>query len=521
MESLKERLKHYYSWDEERFAELTREPSSLSFPDISSDKAVLKAKERIERALEKKEKVLLYGDYDTDGILGTAIFHNALLKMGMDACYFIPSRYLDGYGLSLDNAKRIASSGYSLVILIDNGVSCLQEVNYLASSGIDVLIFDHHELREKLPSAFALVHPFLLGIGEAGGFNISAGFLSYLFSLALIGKEDCYLRSLAGITTLSDMMPLQGINRVLVALLLRDLRKNRYPEIASLCERKLIDEKALTMLLIPAINALGRMEEGHKAALAVAYFSYRDPEKKEAIASWMKKTNEERKALTKEAAGLVSYLPGAPGIVANLPLKEGLNGLLANKLMKQCKVPVAIFSPSFADPNVLVGSLRSEEGFSVLDCIKSIAPYCLKSGGHSHAGGISILKQDYPSFSKVFLSYCREHPFQMREPEAIPLSLSEATMDSYRLIRRFGPFGQGHEEPLFMLSNLPTDSFQYLKEGKYLFMPLGYGVRLVSFSHGKRDFARKEKASFYVRFEINEFRGKASLQLRVEATPSK
>lgn len=521
MESLEERLKHYYSLDEESFAELIREPSSLSFPDISGNEAVKKAKSRIEQSIEKKEKVLLYGDYDTDGILGTSIFHNALLERGMDASYFIPSRYSDGYGLTLENAKKIADSAFSLVILIDNGVSCLEEVGYLRSKGVDVLIFDHHELPEKLPDSLALIHPIPLGIGKAGGFNISAGFVSYLFSLVLTGREDRYRRSLAGITTLSDMMPMKGMNRTLVALLLRDLRKEKYPEITLLCDKKRIDEKVLGMLVIPSINALGRMEEGHKARQAVSYFSYREANKRVALANWMKKVNEERKALTKEAGALVRYQPGAPGIVANLPLKEGLNGLLANKLMKQYKVPVAIFSSSYADPNVLVGSIRSEEGFDVLECMKTLAPYCLRFGGHSHAGGIAILKQDYPSFSKVFLAYCREHPFTKEEPPAIPLLLSEATMDSFRTIRKFGPFGEEHEEPLFMLSGLPTDSFQYGKEGKCLLTPLGYNVRLVDFEHGKKDFVQKEKASFYVRFEINEFRGNASLELRVVSTPNK
>ena len=521
MGSLEERLKRYYSLDEESFAELIREPSSLSFPDISSNEDVKIAKSRIEKALEKKEKILLYGDYDTDGILGTAIFHNALLEKGTDVPYFIPSRYSDGYGLTLENAKKIAASGYSLLMLIDNGVSCLEEVNYLNGKGVDVLIFDHHELPEKLPNSLALVHPIPLGIGEAGGFNISAGFVSYLFSCVLTGREDNYRRSLAGITTLSDMMPLKGINHTLVALLLRDLRKERYPEIALLCGKSHIDEKVLAMQVIPSINALGRMEEGHKARQAVAYFSYRDPKRRADLANWMSQVNEERKNLTKEASLLVKYQPGAPGIVANLPLKEGLNGLLANKLLKQYKVPVAIFSASYADPNVLVGSLRSDVGFDVLECIKELAPYCIRSGGHSHAGGISILKQDYSSFSKAYLSYCREHPLTKIEPDAIPLQLSEATMDSYRIIRKFGPFGEGHEEPLFMLGNLNVDSFQYSKDGKYLMTPLGYKTRLVSFSLGRKDFLLKDKASFYVKFELNEWKEETSLELRVESTPSK
>ncbi len=521
MESLKERLKQYYSLDEESYAELVREPSSLSFPDLSNFDSVSRAKARIEKALEGKEKILLYGDYDTDGILGTSIFHNALLEKGMDASYFIPSRYSDGYGLNMDNAKRIGAKGYSLLILIDNGVSCFEEVDYLQKEGVDVLIFDHHELPEKLPNPYSLVHPFLLGIGNSGGFNISAGFLCYLFSLVLNGKEDTYRRSLAGITTISDMMPMQGINRVLVGLLLRSLRKESYPEIALLCPKKHLNEKVLGMELIPIINALGRMEEGHKAAHAVAYFSYRDPKRRQALANWMKQVNEQRKTLTKEASTLVSYKSGAPGIIENLPLKEGLNGLLANKLMKQYKVPVAIFSSSYSDLNLLVGSIRSEEGFDVVECLKELSPYCVRAGGHSHAGGITILKQDYPSFAKVFLSYCREHPFTKVEPLAIPISLSEANMESYSIIRSFGPFGEGHEEPVFMLSNLPTDSFQYGKEGKCLLTPLGYNVRLVDFTRGKKDFLLLDKVTFLVRFEINEYLGRTSLQLRVVASSSK
>ena len=143
----------------------------------------------------------------------------------------------------------------------------------------------------------------------------------------------------------------------------------------------------------------------------------------------------------------------------------------------------------------------------------------MTSGGHAHAGGLTILEKDFPSFSKSFLSYCHEHPFKKEEPEAIPLALSEANMDSFRLIREFGPFGEGFPEPLFLLTNLTTDSFQYSVDGKYLMTPLGYGVRLISFSYGRKDFLLKDKTSFYVNFELNEYKGRMSLQLRV-ASPS-
>ena len=521
MESLKERLLKYYGWDEERLAEETSEPSSLSFPSLFGNVEAEKAKKRLSEAKERKEKTIVYGDYDTDGILGTSIFLSTLKEFGLEASYFIPSRYSDGYGLNNGNAKRMAEAGYTLVILIDNGVSCLEPIEYLKGKGIDTLVFDHHEFPETLPPCLSLVHPLTMGVGGKDGFNISAGFVSYLFSCFLLEKEDRYLRTLAGITTLSDMMPLLGINRTLVRLALNDLNENRYEQICLLSEKTFIDEKVLGMEIIPAINALGRMNEDHKTSLAVAYFSKTAGAKRQAIASWMKEVNEERKKLTKEAASLVKYKKGASGIIANLNIKEGLNGLIANRLMKEHKVPTAIFSSSYADPNLLVGSIRAEDGFDVLDCLKSLAPYCLTSGGHAQAGGLSILASDYPSFGKAFIAYCLSHPFIAKEPEAIPLSLSEATMESYKTIRLFGPFGEKHKEPTFVLTNLSCDSFLFSSDGRYLMTPLGYGVRLVSFLHGKKDFIGKEKTSFYVTFGLNEYRGRNSLQLLVSSSPSK
>ena len=292
MESLKDRLLKYYDWDEERLAIETSEPSSLSFPSLFGNKDAEKAKKRLNEAKERKEKTILYGDYDTDGILGTSIFLSALKEFGLEASYFIPSRYSDGYGLNMENAKRIAAANYALVILIDNGVSCLEPVGYLKERGIDTLIFDHHEFPEALPPSLALVHPLTIGVGEKGGFNISAGFVCYLFSCFLLGKEDRYLRTLAGISTISDMMPLLGINRTLVRLALNDLSLQRYEEICQLTDKTLIDEKVLGMEIIPSINALGRMNEDHKTSLACAYFSRTSGAKKTAIAAWMKEVNE-------------------------------------------------------------------------------------------------------------------------------------------------------------------------------------------------------------------------------------
>lgn len=517
MESLKERLLKYYSWDEEEFAANTREPSFSSFPDLFGDKEAQKARERIFLAGRKKEKVLLYGDYDTDGIMGTSILHACLRGIGIEPAYFIPSRYVDGYGLNQTNAEKIAKAGYSLLLLIDNGVSCGKEIAFLKEKGVDVIVIDHHSILGEIPSCCAFLHPQTLGIGK-DGFNISAGLLSFLFSRFLLGRDDPYLLCLGAVSTLSDMMPLSGINREAVRLALKILEKDPYPEIACLCSSPKIDEKALQMEAIPAINALGRMEEGHLTRRAVAYFSLRDPSSRLALSSWMKEVNRQRKEMTKQAVASLPITPGASGICVKSSLKEGLNGLLANRLMKLYRVPVAVFSPSFAEKGVLVGSLRSEEGFSVLDCFSALAVYLLHSGGHDRAGGLSIKEEDFPSFQKAFLSYCKEHPFCQEEAPGIPLLLSECNEESYALIRAFAPFGQGHEEPLFVLSNLDVDSFLCSKDGKYLITPLGYGVKMVSFSLGKKDFLLKSRTSLYARFRHSEYKGKESLEIRVSSS---
>lgn len=518
MEPLKERLLKYYSWDEEEFAENTREPSFLRLPRLDEDPRALGLCKRLEEAARKQEKVLLYGDYDTDGILGTSIMVRSLLLMGLKAAYFIPSRYQDGYGLTMENAGKIAKSGYSLLVCIDNGVTCLEAVAFLNSKGVETLIIDHHEFGPALPEASFLVHPLLCGLAKDASFNVSAGFLCFLLSRLLLGKDDPYLMTLSAVTTLSDLMPLRGCNREIVRLALAYLDKHPIPELSELADSPSIDERTLSMVVIPTINAIGRMEKEHEARRAVAYFAYRQEERRFAYASWMKSVNQTRKLKTKEAAASCLFTPGASGICLQSEGLEGLNGLLANRLMKTHKVPTVVFSRSEKDPNVLVGSLRSEEGFSVLDCLKRLAPYCLTSGGHDRAGGISIREQDFPSFRKSFLAYASEHPFVLEEKPGIPLLLSECNLSTYEQIRRFGPFGEGHKEPLFVLTNLPADSFQYSKDGKYLMTPLGYGVKMISFSLGKKDFVQKDRVSLYAKLHKSYFRSKMSLDVEVSSS---
>lgn len=505
-----------YGLDESSYASYCLPPSTANIPKIDSDPSALAAKGRIELAIKQRESVLIYGDYDTDGIMATSICAYALAKRGLDPAFFIPSRYLDGYGLNMENAERIAKNerNYSLVILVDNGICCHKEISYLKDKGIDVVVIDHHEPKETLPSAFAIIHPLTIGYGD---YPVSAGYLSYLFSILLLGYEDDYLRTLGALSTLSDMMPLHGHNREIVRLALEDIQAKGYPSILTLTDSKYFDETVLTMGVIPVINSIGRVEKGHQGISVVKHFLKNDQSCYDSAAK-MKEINLKRKQRTREAVNEVKVDPSAPGIVALTNLPEGLNGLLANQLLGTYERPIAVFSPCEKDPSSYVGSLRGKEGFSVIEAIASLNQKGLlvAGGGHKFAGGVTVKKENFASFRKEWDFLSLKHPFQKVDEDYIQIGLSDCTFENYELIKTFGPFGQDHPKPSFLLKGIKTNGLVFSKDGKYLVTPLGYGVSLHSFKIGKKELEGYHSVDLKANFGLNEWKG--NLQLRIEAS---
>ncbi|MBO5528808.1 MAG: DHH family phosphoesterase [Bacilli bacterium] len=514
MEDLRTRLLQYYDLTEEDCARITREPSFSSIPTIENELSAVTAKNRILQAIKDDERILIYGDYDTDGIMATSIMLRCFHILGKTASFFIPSRYIDGYGLTMENAKKIAKSGYSLLILVDNGVGCLQEVSYLLSQGVETIIIDHHELPSVLPPALATIHPDLLPYGQV---PVSAGYLCFLFSICLLDKADDYLLTLGAVSTISDCMPMKYHNRELVALALRNIRKNKYPQVMYLAERSVVDESTLSMTVIPTINAVGRMIEDHKISRVVHYFAEFEHKDLSQTADWMKKINEDRKAATKAAMERLRPEPELPAIVVVGRLQEGLNGLLANRLLNEYNKPVACFSQAKSDPDLYVGSLRSKPGFDVMDFEASVSELLVKGGGHAFAGGVSIKKSDYGAFKDAFEKYAFRHPLEEEKKRTVPLLLSEVSMDTYRIIRSFGPFGYDYLEPEFLIENLPVSSLRFSQDGRFLSTPLGKGVRLFSFSYGKPSLINSnDKVSLSGTLKLDEFRGQLQLTFRCE-----
>ena len=514
MDDFRKRLLDHYGLTEEEFARLAREPSFSSIPRLDGALSAQVAKTRILQSVEAKEKVLIYGDYDTDGIMATAIMVRCFHYLKKSVSFFIPSRYSDGYGLTMENAKKIAKAGYGLVILVDNGVSCFQEVSYLLSQGVETIIIDHHDIASSvLPPALSTIHPTLVPYGD---YPVSAGYLCFLFSCVLLGYKDDYLLTLGALSTISDCMPIHGHNREIVALALRAIRKNEYPEIMMLTDRRLIDESVLSMTVVPVINAVGRIVEDHSLSRVVHYFSELDPKDKPSLAKWMREVNQARKDMTATALERLRPEPDKPAIVVIGYLKVGLNGLLANRLLGTYDKPVAVFSKSPSASDQYTGSLRAKEGCNVMEFIRSIPHLIVQSGGHDYAAGLSIKQSDYPAFKEAFETFAFRHPFVKRQEKLFEIGLSDVTMENYRLLRLLGPFGHDYPEPTFLLRDLRVSALQFGRNGN-LKSPLGLDVELFSFSFKKPDVVTfEDTVSLKGAMRLEDYQGKVTLKLRCE-----
>jgi single-stranded-DNA-specific exonuclease len=510
MDPFLEKLLSHYGISYEDYLALSAEPSPEDIPSIRDNVETKKAISALDSLKGRGGKALIYGDYDTDGIMAASIALRAFREYGIKASAYLPSRYLDGYGLTADNAEKIAKAGFSLIFTVDNGVTAIEGIGKAKSLGLQAIVLDHHEFTDRPEGIEALLHPSTLGYLDP---PVSAGFLSYLFSEALLGRKDPYLLTLGAISTLSDVMPLKSYNRDIVRLGVSYIQERRFPELILLSNGDAPDAEALQMRVIPSINAVGRVVEDSSINRLLKYFAGDDPEEKRRIARWMGETNARRKELTADAADNLKVDASEPGVVVVTDLPEGLNGLLANRLMDSYKKPVAVFSGSKRDPDIYVGSIRAKEGFNVLKAIEENDAEALSSGGHAFAGGITIRKSELATFKEGFLKSAAEHPFEEESPGAIPLSEDEAGLKNLDTLLSFGPFGKGNEAPLFSL-DLPASRIKFSRDGRFISTPLNGGVaRLFSFDVKPDSLPKGGLIRFTVRMGPHIYKGIRSVDL--------
>ena len=326
----KTKLLNYFNIDENLYKELSKPVNELTLPNPSNFEGIEKAKSIINESMKNNDKIVIYGDYDCDGIMSTSIMVKCFNMLNYRVGYYVPSRYIDGYGLNEKRVQDFYDKGYKLIITVDNGIAQFDAIKKAYDLGMKVIVTDHHEQQETLPEAEVILHPLISNYGDV---VCCGAYVAFMLASSLLNKCDKYLLSLASIATISDMMPLRKYNRDIVRLGIYYMNQNHYYPISLLADNSVIDENVVGLKIAPKINAVGRMIETTSINSLIEYFVSDNKERIDTIYNFINETNEKRKLLTKSTADTLEIKENVHSIIFTSDSKEGIIGLIANALM--------------------------------------------------------------------------------------------------------------------------------------------------------------------------------------------
>ena len=491
-----------------------------------------KAVERIIKAIENKEKVLIYGDYDVDGITSTTVLKKFLEKLGMTVDYHIPNRLKEGYGLNKEAIEEIAEKGTQLMITVDCGISGVEETEYAKSKGIDVIITDHHEPGEKLPNAIAVVdakiktnrYPFnqLAGVGVV--FKLTQ---ALSMRLNLDEKEYLQYLDLVCLGTISDIVPLVDENRVIAKLGLKLVNVTKNIGLRTLLESAgytVADSNTISFGIAPRVNACGRMGFADQALGLLLSENRNDAlELATKLNEYNKERQEKEKKIFNDALELIEQdEENSPAIVLG---KEGWHhgviGIVSSKITEM-----------FFKPSILIGfegeegkgSGRSIPGIDLHEALLKCGNNLEKYGGHAMAIGLSLKKENFREFKKELNEYLASLNIgeikQIIKVDAIAdlQSISMKTVEELKLLE---PFGEENKMPVFCLKNLKIYSIRALTEGKHLKLTLrddNMEIGAIGFNMGEMTNSLKigDRVDIIGALEINEYNGYRNIQMNLK-----
>lgn len=462
-------------------------PEALHAPELLTD--LERGAERIERAIRRDETIVIYGDYDVDGVSSTALLLDFLEHVGARCHYLLPDRHVDGYGLKPPGVDKAIALGASLIITVDNGISAFEALNLARERGVDVVVIDHHRQNEDLPPAHSIINPNRRDCNYPfkglAGVGVTFKVVQRL-SEALIAGDDRrrYLNDLLDLValgTVADVVPLLDENRVLVRYGLKAVERSARHGLQELrvvarCTRGPVDTTALAFFLGPRLNVAGRLE---KPDLALELLRARDADEGRRLALRLNELNGQRQQMQKqgvrEGQALVTddvlareHLICVLGEEWNL----GVIGLIASNLCETFHRPAVVVTDVQRN-GVYVGSARSIPGYDINDGISSCAPLLTTYGGHAAAAGFSLQAGQFEAFRAQLVDHANAHlqPQDMQAQLDIDLELRPEDIDmaTVKLLRRIEPFGQGHPMPLFAASDLEVAAVSRVgKEGEHL-----------------------------------------------------
>jgi single-stranded-DNA-specific exonuclease len=444
---------------------------SLNLNKKQIDKSIV----RIKKAIKNNEKIIIYGDYDVDGICGSAILWETLNFLKANVTPYIPSRFDEGYGLSkegIDNLLQKEKIG--LIITVDNGIVANSAVDYANKKGIDVIITDHHVESNKLPNSFSIVHTTsLCGAGVA-----------YVFSKLIlkqkISENDDHL-SLVCLATIADLVPLFGANRTFVKYGLLALRKTRRPGIIALLDKSKIKKENLGVyeighIIAPRLNAMGRLSS---AMDSLRLICTTNKERAEKLSFVLSKTNFERQQLTVEVVGNAKEKVRKKEIknlifIADKSYQQGIIGLVAGRLVEEYYLPSIVISKG---EKFSKASARSVKGFNIIEFLRTASDLLVDVGGHPMAAGFTVETSKLELLEKKLFESAaklikKEHLEQVLRID-MELPVEFINLKIFKAIQELSPFGMANPEPTFLTKKLIIENMRLVgNDGKHLKLKL-------------------------------------------------
>ena len=499
-----------------------------------------KAVARIGAALARGERMAVFGDYDVDGITATVLLVDYLRRRGGDCVFYIPRRIEEGYGLGRDALRTLRDRGVSLVITVDCGITGVEEARYAREIGMDLVITDHHECRDVLPEAAAVVDPrrpdcpypfkHLAGVGVA---------LKLVLALGEQREDAIFARycTLAAIGTIADVMPMREENRTIVCRGLEAISGTDFLGLRALLRETGLLGKEITSIqigfvLAPRLNAAGRMGE---AELAANLLLTDDSARAEELARRLCDLNRERQAVEQEIfAQAVEQIEDLPAgdrsalVLSSEVWHQGVVGIVASRLSEKYSCPSFMIH---LQNGMGKGSCRSYGGFNLFAALESCSDLLVDFGGHALAAGFNIREENIPAFrqrmNRCVREFCNgqtpvsslEVDVTLRHPEAV-------TLEEVEDLGRLEPYGAGNNRPVFALMGAKVESMQSVGQNRHVKLRLSKGgchFDAIFFSTTAEECGvapgSRVDAAFYL--QINEFRGSSSVQLQmIDLRPS-
>lgn len=500
-----------------------------------------KAVDRLVRAVQRKERVVIYGDYDADGITSVVALYRFLKQIHEKVIYYIPDRIAEGYGLNLSAVERLQSEGVSLIVTVDCGISDHEPIAHARRLGMDTVILDHHELSDTLPEAVAAVNPHRKDCPFPFKHLAAVGIVfNFLIALRGVLREEGFWKSgaypnlkeyldLVALGTIGDIVPLLDENRIFVKIGLDLMTEDRRIGISALklvsgLENQVIDSSKASFCLIPRINAAGRVALA-KDAVELLLATY--PEQAGELARKLDGFNRKRQVMEKEIFNEILEQVGnrfetgdiGPLVFSSSRWHPGVIGIVASRMVDRFGRPAILIS---LKDGVGKGSGRSVSGFNIYEGLKRCESHLLAYGGHRYAAGISIREEDIGSFSAAFTkAVCESNAgtdFTASTAIDAQCCLMEITHELLSQMNRLAPFGSRNPEPILCVRNVSLSSPSIVGNNHLKMRVSSDGVSRDSIWFGSGRFLPALSAgNFDIVFtpQINDWNGSSDIQLKM------